>query len=93
MQKNLSLSCIYKKKVVSLRRIKLIPIVMNVKKTIVRAVVAGLLAALGIVAAAVGLQSCNVTRVITNESKYYQRGDTSIVIQTKVTETYDASKK
>lgn len=40
-----------------------------------------------------GLQSCNVTRVITNESSYLQRGDTSVVIHTKTIETYDASKK
>ena len=65
----------------------------KVKKTLIRAIVAGLLAALGIVAAAVGLQSCNVTRTITNESQYFQRGDTSVVIQTKTIETYDASKK
>lgn len=39
------------------------------------------------------LQSCNVTRVITNESQYVQRGDTSFVIQTKTIEQYDASKK
>ncbi len=39
------------------------------------------------------MASCNVTRVITNESQYLQRGDTSIVIQTKTVETYDASKK
>lgn len=36
--------------------------------------------------------SCNVTRVITNQSEYYQRGDTSVVIQTKTIETYDAIK-
>ena len=39
------------------------------------------------------LNGCNVTRVITNESQYLQKGDTSIVIQTKTIETYDASKK
>ena len=39
------------------------------------------------------LSSCNVTRVITNESKYLQHGDTSVVIQTKTIESYDASKK
>ncbi len=39
------------------------------------------------------MASCNVTRTITNESQYYQRGDTSVVIQTKTIETYDASKK
>lgn len=39
------------------------------------------------------LTCCNVTRTITNESRYFQKGDTSIVIQTKTIETYDASKK
>ena len=37
--------------------------------------------------------SCNVVRTITNESQYYQKGDTSVVIQTKTIESYDASKK
>lgn len=37
--------------------------------------------------------SCNMTRCITNESQYYQKGDTSVVITTKTIETYDASKK
>ena len=37
--------------------------------------------------------SCNVVRTITNESQFYQRGDTSVVIQTKTIESYDASKK
>ena len=49
----------------------------------------GVLGVLGIL----GLQSCNVTRTITNQSEYYQRGDTSVVIQTKTIETYDASRK
>jgi len=39
------------------------------------------------------VSACNVTRTITNESKYVQRGDTSVVITTKTVETYDASKK
>ena len=46
-----------------------------------------------LIASAVVLSSCNVTRTITNESQYYQRGDTSVVIQTRTVETYDASKK
>ena len=37
--------------------------------------------------------SCNVVRTITNESQYYQKGDTSVVIQTKTIESYDATKK
>lgn len=63
------------------------------KKVVIKAIVAGLIAALGIIAAAVGLTSCNVTRTITNESQYVQRGDTNVVIHTKTIETYDASKK
>lgn len=63
------------------------------KETIIKSIVAGLLAALGIIAAAVGLQSCNVTRVVTNRSEYYQKGDTAVTIQTKITESYDASKR
>ena len=63
------------------------------KNLIARAIVAALLAGLGIIAAGIGLQSCNVTRAITNESSYLQRGDTSVVIHTKTIETYDASKK
>ena len=42
---------------------------------------------------ALTMVSCNVTRTITTQSQYYQRGDTSVVIQTKTIETYDASKK
>lgn len=62
------------------------------KKLLFKAVVAGLLAALGIIATALGLTSCNVTRVITNESKYLQRGDTAVTIQTKTIESYNATK-
>ena len=51
------------------------------------------LALLTCLAIALGLTSCNVTRTITTQSQYMQRGDTSVVIQTKTVETYDASKK
>ena len=46
-----------------------------------------------VIMTSIAMVSCNVTRVITNESQYVQRGDTSVVIQTKTIETYDASKK
>ena len=52
--------------------------------------------AIGLTALAVGalaLSSCNVTRTITTKSEYWQKADTSVVIQTKTIETYDASKK
>ena len=42
---------------------------------------------------ALALSSCNVVRTITNKSEFYQRGDTSVMIQTKVTESYDATKR
>ena len=45
------------------------------------------------VAIALGLSSCSVTRTITTKSEYWQKADTSVVIQTKTIETYDASKK
>ena len=45
------------------------------------------------VAIALGLSSCNVTRTVTTKSEYWQKADTSVVIQTKTIETYDASKK
>ena len=54
---------------------------MSMKKVLIIAIVG------------VALASCNVTRVITNESQYVQKGDTSVVIQSKTIETYDASKK
>ena len=52
-----------------------------------------IIAALTALGAALGLSSCNVVRTITNKSEFYQRGDTSVMIQTKVTESYDATKR
>lgn len=45
------------------------------------------------VAIALGLQSCNVTRTITTTSSSVKRGDTTVIIQSKTIEQYDASKK
>lgn len=39
------------------------------------------------------LVGCNVTRTVTTSSQYWQKGDTSVVIQTKTIESYDASKR
>ena len=50
-------------------------------------------AAVCILSAAAVLTGCNVTRTITTQSQYYQRGDTTCTIVTKTIETYDASKK
>ena len=42
---------------------------------------------------ALTMVSCNVTRTITTQSQYYQKGDTTCTIVTKTIETYDATKK
>ena len=46
-----------------------------------------------IILTSIVLASCNVTRVVTNESQYIQKGDTSVLIQTRIVESYDASKR
>ena len=42
---------------------------------------------------AIAATACNVTRTITTRSEAWQKGDTSVIIQSKTVETYDASKK
>ena len=39
------------------------------------------------------LTSCNVTRRVSTESSYYQKGDTACTIIVKTIESYDATKK
>ena len=63
------------------------------QKQLLKIIISVIIAALSALAAALGMQSCTVTRTITNKSEFYQRGDTSVMIQTKTIETYDASKK
>ena len=57
------------------------------KKEILKLVVSVLIAALTALAAGLGLSSCNVTRTVTTRSEAWQKGDTSVVIQTKTVET------
>ena len=38
------------------------------------------------------LNACNVTRTVTTKSEFMQRGDTSVIIQTKTIESYDGRK-
>ena len=45
-----------------------------------------------LIALILSLTSCNVTRTITTESSSIQRGDTSVIIQTKTIESYNALK-
>ena len=60
------------------------------KQQIIKIVISVLIAALTALGAAFGLSSCNVTRTITTKSEYWQKADTSVVIQTKTIETYNA---
>ena len=46
-----------------------------------------------VVTGAALLTGCNVTRTVTTSSSYVQRGDTTVLIQSKTIESYDASKK
>ena len=63
------------------------------KKEILKVVISVLIAALTALAAGLGLTSCNLTRTVTTQSQYYQRGDTNVVIQTKTIESYNAEKR
>lgn len=62
-------------------------------KLILKVVISVIIAALTALGAALGLSSCNVTRKVTTEASYFQRGDTTVNIITRTTETYDATKK
>lgn len=46
-----------------------------------------------IVACSSTIASCNVTRTVTTQSQYFQKGDTTCTIVTKTIESYDATKK
>ena len=63
------------------------------KQQIIKIIISVLIAALTALGAAFGLSACNVTRTITTKSEYWQKADTSVIIQTKTIETYDATKK
>ena len=39
------------------------------------------------------LTSCNVTRTVATTSSSVKRGDTTVIIQSKTIESYDASKR
>lgn len=57
-----------------------------------KAIIGVATALVALLAACLGMTSCNVTRTITTESSSIQKGDTSVVIQTKTIESYNAKK-
>lgn len=64
-------------------------------KSILQIILKAAIAIVAVVTGAFGISimnSCTATRIITNEAKYVQRGDTTYVITTKTTESYDAKK-
>ena len=63
------------------------------KKEILKSIISVLIAALTALGAGFGLTSCNVTRTVTTRSEAWQRGDTSVVIQSKTVESYNAEKR
>jgi hypothetical protein len=63
------------------------------KKEIAKVIISVLIAALTALAAGLGLTSCNVTRTITTRSEAWQKGDTSVIIQSKTVESYNAEKR
>lgn len=63
------------------------------KKTLIKALVAGALAALTFIATSIGLTSCHAVRNVTTTAEHYQKGDTAIIIQTKTIESYTATKQ
>lgn len=65
----------------------------NTKKLLIKWVSSVLTLTATTLVAIFGLSSCNVTRVVTTESRFLQCGDTSVVINVKTIESYDASKK
>ena len=62
------------------------------RKKLIKIILSVAVAALTALAGCLGLQSCTAVRTITNRSEFYQRGDTSVMIQTKTVESYDAKK-
>lgn len=62
-------------------------------KEILKVVANVIIATLTALLTSMGLNSCNVTRTVTTQSQYYQKGDTTCTIVTKTVESYDASKK
>lgn len=64
----------------------------NLSPNVKKAIVGVATALVALLAAFLGLTSCNVTRTITTQSSSVQKGDTSVIIQSKTIESYNAIK-
>lgn len=64
----------------------------NLNPNVKKAIIGVATALVALLAACLGLSSCNVTRTITTQSSSIQKGDTSVIIQTKTIESYNATK-
>lgn len=63
------------------------------KKEIAKLILEIIIAAATAALTALGLTSCNVTKVVSTKAQYFQSGDTTTTIITKTTESYDAKKQ
>ena len=61
-------------------------------KKYIKQIILTLLTALAI-GLSVLMTACNLTRTITTTSSSIKRGDTTVIIQSKTIESYDASKR
>ena len=68
------------------------PLKTTTMKKYIKQIILTLLTALAI-GLSVMLTGCNVTRTITTTSSSIKRGDTTVIIQSKTIESYDASKR
>lgn len=63
------------------------------KENILKAVAYILTAIATAIGIAFGLSSCQVSRTVTTSAESHQKGDTTLIIQTKTIETYTGTKK
>lgn len=63
------------------------------RKNLIKAIASLLVALASALLIAFGLQSCQVTRTVTTSAESHQKGDTTLIIQTKTIESYHGSKE
>lgn len=61
-------------------------------KNVIKVILSVLAAIIATLCTIFGVTSCEVVRTITNTSKYISQSDTTTVIETRTTESYNARK-